>query len=97
MKMKLDIGDVINKALDIINNSKSRKAKDYGFGIGIGFEIFVSYLEDITNRAIEIDDPIILEALINIGACKCSPEEEQDILKRVKELKEQVHHGSNND
>lgn len=101
MKVKININNFINRVIESINtlsedrtcpNCDEEIGIDYETaksisGIDIGFEIIMSYLKDISERAIKIDDPIILEALLNLGAIKCTKEEESEIIEKVKAIK----------
>lgn len=100
MKVKININNFINRVIESINtlseyrtcpNCDEEIGIDYETeksisGINIGFEIIMSYLKDIVKRAVKIDDPIILEALFNIGAISCSEEKEAEIIEKVKDI-----------
>lgn len=84
MKMKMDINTLTDKIMEALNSSKSRYVKEHGFAIEIGLNIFLSYLKEITERALKIDDAVIMSALLNIGAIiPDSEEEEKEIHERA--------------
>lgn len=88
MKIKMNILTLENKITELINNSRSRFAQEEGFGIAVGLDILNSYLGSICKRAIEINDPIIMCDLLNIGVLiPDSEEEERAIRKRAEESK----------
>ena len=95
MKVKVDYNNLLDLTMEIVCKSKSQQAKENGFGIGFGFELFNKYLEKLSKRAIEVDDPIILECLINTKILTCSKEDEEDIIKRVKEVEREKEYGTN--
>jgi len=41
-------------------------------GVTMGFMVALSYLKEIANRAVELEDREILEALESLGLAKCS-------------------------
>ena len=100
MKVKININNFINRVIEAINtlsedricpNCDEEIEIDYETaksisGIDIGFEIIMRYLKDIAKRAMTINDPIILEALLNISAISCSEEEEAEIIEKVKAI-----------
>lgn len=89
MKVKMDLFTLENKITNLINNSRSRFAQEEGFGIAVGLDILNSYLVDICKRAIEIDDPIIMCDLLNLGVLKPdNVEEAEAIRERAKEMKQ---------
>lgn len=85
MKVKMDINELCERIMQALNSSKSSYVKEYGFSIEIGLNIFLSYLKEITERALKIDDAVIMSALLNIGAIiPDSAEEEKQIHERAK-------------
>ena len=86
MRVKVDLSHLIDQIFEVLNSSKSKKAKELNFGISIGVEIFIKYLEGITNRAIEINDPIIQEYLLDLCVLDCTKEEEKAIREQAKEI-----------
>lgn len=102
MKVKLKIIDLFNMALYASKNLTKDKIcpfcsenieTDYEIiaelkGIQIGFNMALSYIKDIAKRAIEINDAVILECLINLGIINSTEEEEKLIIAKVKEMEE---------
>ncbi len=88
MKVKMDLLTLEGKITELINNSRSKYAQEEGFGIAVGLDILNSYLVDICKRAIEIDDPIIMCDLLNLGVLKPDNEQEAEAIRgRAKEMK----------
>ena len=89
MKIRMDLKTLEYKINELINHSKSRYAKEEGYGIVIGLEILNSYLVSICERAIKIDDAIIMCDLLNIGVLKPdNADEERQIRERAREVEE---------
>lgn len=86
LKLKFDYNYWSDLVCDLINSSKSKLAKEKGHGAIIGFQILGNFLEEIANRAIKTNDPVILECLLCMCVIQCSEEEKEDILKRAKEV-----------
>ena len=85
MKVKMDINTLTDIIMNALNSSKSKYVKEYGFSIEIGLNLLLSYLKEIAKRALKIDDPVIMSALLNIGAIiPDSPEEEKEIHERAR-------------
>lgn len=86
MKVKMNYNSWAEALVEIVDNSKSRVAKEKGKFVFYGVGILNSYMKQIVNRAIQIDDPVILEACINLGIARCDTQEEEDeIVRRAKE------------
>lgn len=89
MRVKMDINKLADTIIDALNSSKSRYVKENGIGIVFGLNLFLQYLREITQRAIEIDDAVILSALLNIGALLPDDErEEKEIHERAEAIRQ---------
>lgn len=89
MKCKIDIVDLRERIIEALNSSRSKYVKDYGIMIEVCFEMLLRYLQSITDRAIEIDDAVIMSDLLNIGALiPDNNEEEKEIHERARAIKE---------
>jgi hypothetical protein len=86
MRVKVDLSHLIDQIFEVLNSSRSQKAKELNFGISIGIEMFLKYLEIIGNRAIEINDAIIQECLLDLCVLRCTPEEEKTIREKAKDM-----------
>ena len=85
MKMRIDISKLENKIANLINSSRSKIAKEEGYGIAIGLDILNAHLVSICERAQTIDDPIILCELLDCGVLIADNEEAEHIRLRAKE------------
>ena len=75
MRVHIDYNQLIEKLDGLLAVSKSNYAKEWGFSIGIGFNMLSSYLKDIGERAIELQDEKLLELLKGCGIVKESKNE----------------------
>lgn len=103
VKVKVNIVSLFNRAIDTVDELLKDKVcphcektieTDYEIirntlGIDTGFQIVVKYLQDIAERAIKIDDPIILECLLNLQCVSFEEAEEKEIIERAKAEGEQ--------
>lgn len=88
VRVKMDINNLADKIIDALNSSRSRYVKENGIGIEFGLNLLFQYLREITQRAIDIDDAVILSDLLNIGALiPDSKEEEKEIHERAKAIR----------
>ena len=60
MKPKVDLQNLMLQAAQEMQSS----------GVALGFTVALSYLRQIANRAIELEDKVILEALEGMGLVK---------------------------
>ena len=89
MKLKMDLMTLENKITELINHSRSKYAKEEGYGIAVGLDILNSYLVDICKRAVDIDDPIIMCDFLNLGVLKMGNEEDAEAIReRAKAVKQ---------
>ena len=77
MRVHIDYNQLIEKLDGLLAVSKSKYAKEWGFTIGIGFNMLSSYLKDIGQRAIELQDEKLLELLKGCGIVKESKNESE--------------------
>ena len=75
IRMKLDINHLYELIEQVISNSRSKIARENGFGIAIGLEVLASYLRDIAERAIELNDDVLIDLLLDLHVLK---EEKED-------------------
>ena len=74
-RMKMDINNWFRSVEEVISNSRSKIARENGFGIAIGMELLTSYLRQIAERAIELNDDVLIDLLIDLHVLK---EEKED-------------------
>ena len=80
---KVDFNSMSDRIFEIIGKSKSKIAQEDGWGLAIGYQIFTNYLTHITERAIELEDKIILFALNNIGVLADISKQEEEELQQA--------------
>ena len=74
-RMKMDINNWFRMVEEVISNSRSKIARENGFGIAIGMELLSSYLRQIAERAIELNDDVLIDLLLDLHVLK---EEKED-------------------
>ena len=74
-RMKMDINNWFRLVEEVISNSRSKIARENGFGIAIGMELLTSYLRQIAERAIELNDDVLIDLLLDLHVLK---EEKED-------------------
>ena len=70
MRMKMDINNFFRLIDEVMSNSRSKIAKENGFGIAVGMEMLSSYLRQIAERAIELNDDVLLDILVDLHVLK---------------------------
>ena len=65
-RMKLDYNNLMRQIDEVMSNSRSKIARENGFGIGIGLNLLTMYLKDIAERAIELNDDVLLGLLLDL-------------------------------
>lgn len=69
-RMKMDINNWFRLINEVISNSRSKIARENGFGIAIGMELLTSYLRQIAERAIDLADDELIDLLIDLHVLK---------------------------
>lgn len=69
-RMKMDINNWFRLVEEVISNSRSKIARENGFGIAIGMELLTSYLRQIAERAIELNDDELIDLLLDLHVLK---------------------------
>ena len=78
MRMKLDYNHLLDIIGEVLSNSRSKIVRENGFSIEIGLNLLTSYLKDIAERAIEINDDVIIGLLLDMHILKREESEVQD-------------------
>lgn len=73
-RIKFDINNLISAISDVVSNSRSKIARENGFGIAIGIDLLIAYLEDIASRAIELNDDVLIGILVDMSVLKIDDE-----------------------
>ena len=79
--MKLDYNHLLETINEVISNSRSKIARENGFGIGIGLNMLTNYIKQIAERAIELNDEVLLGLLQDMMVIKETEEEAEQALK----------------
>ncbi len=69
-RMKLDYNGLVEMIDAVMSNSRSKIARENGFGIGIGINMLTGYIKKIAERAIELNDEVLLELLQDMMVIK---------------------------
>jgi len=62
-RVKLDYNHLLDQIDDVLTVSRSKAAKEKAFSIAVGLQLLSSYLRQIAERAIEIEDEVLLDLL----------------------------------
>ena len=76
-RMKLDYNHLLETIGEVMSNSRSKIARENGFGIGIGLNMLTSYIKQIAERAIELNDEVLLDLLQDMMVIKRTEEVEE--------------------
>ena len=71
-RKKLDYNHLLETIDEVMSNSRSKIARENGFGIEIGLNTLTSYLKQIAERAIELNDEVLLGLLEDMMIVKRS-------------------------
>lgn len=69
-RMKMDINNWVRQVDDVLSNSRSKIVRENRYGISIGMDLLLSYLKDIVERAIELNDEKLIEILLDLHVLK---------------------------
>ena len=69
-RMKMDINNWVRQVDDVLSNSRSKIVRENRYGISIGMDLLLSYLKDIAERAIELNDEKLIEILLDLHVLK---------------------------
>lgn len=69
-RMKLDYNHLLENIEYVFQKSKSKVVKDNAFGIEVGLNLLSSYLKQIAERAIELNDEHLIDLLIDMHILK---------------------------
>lgn len=77
-RVKLDYNNLIKSICDILSKSASVSVRQNRFGIGIGLNLLTQNLQKIAERAIELEDDVLLEILLDMDVIKRIEQEVRD-------------------
>lgn len=61
-RMKLDYNHLMEQIFDFLNNN-SKEDDNLAFMLGIGLELLNSYMKNIAERALELNDEVLIDVL----------------------------------
>lgn len=77
-RVRLDYNNLIENIDFLISKSRSNFAKKTGFGLVIGLELLTSYIRQIAERAIELNDDVLIGLLVDMMVLKRCDESPTD-------------------
>ena len=69
-RMKMDINNWVRQVDEVLSNSRSKIIRENGYGISVGLDLLISYLKEIANRAVELQDEKLIEILLDLHVLK---------------------------
>lgn len=75
MRVKLNYNDLLQRIDDVLCRSESEIAEENAFGISVGLQLLSCYLKNIAERAIELDDEVLIGLLTDLCVLKTEKEE----------------------
>lgn len=69
-RMKMDINNWVLQVDEVLSNSRSKIIRENGYGISVGLDLLLSYLKEIANRAVELQDEKMIEILLDLHVLK---------------------------
>ena len=69
-RMKMDINNWVRQVNEVLSNSRSKIIRENGYGISVGLDLLLSYLREIANRAVELQDEKLIEILLDLHVLK---------------------------
>ena len=70
VRMKMDINNWFRLLDEVMSNSRSKIVRENNLGISIGMELLASYLRQIGERAIELNDDVLIGLLVDLHVLK---------------------------
>lgn len=65
-RMKLDYNNLLRQIDEVITKDESEEARHAAFGIEIGLNLLTSYMRQIGERALEINDEVLIGLLLDL-------------------------------
>lgn len=76
-KMKLDYNNLMRLMVETLESGKTEVVNNNAFVIGIGLELLTAYMKDIAERALELNDEILIGLLLNMNLLEEKEKEEE--------------------
>lgn len=75
MRIKLDYNNLMKQIDDVLSASRSKVVKENAFGISVGLNLLSSYIQQIAERAVELNDDFLIGLLLDLHVIKEEGEE----------------------
>ena len=75
MQVKLDYNNLLQQIDGVLSASRSKVVKENAFGISTGLNLLSSYIQQIAERAIELNDDVLIGLLLDLHVIKKENEE----------------------
>lgn len=75
MRIKLDYNNLMKQIDDVLSASRSKVVKENAFGISVGLNLLSSYIQQIAERAVELNDDVLIGLLLDLHVIKEEGEE----------------------
>lgn len=70
MRIKLDYNHLLQQIDDVLSASRSKVVKENAFGISVGLQLLTSYIKQIAERAVELEDDVLIGLLLDLCVLK---------------------------
>ena len=62
-RIRLDYNHLMQQIVDFLNQNGTEENERIAFGIGMGLQLFEAYMKNIAERAIELNDDVLIGLL----------------------------------
>ena len=70
MRIKLDYNNLLQQIDEVLCTNRSKIVKENVFGIGVGLQLLTSYIRQIAERAMELEDDVLIGLLLDLCVLK---------------------------
>lgn len=70
MRVKLDYNHFLQQIDEVLSVSRSKVAKENALGISYGLQLLSCYIRQIAERALELDDDVLVGLLLDLHVLK---------------------------
>lgn len=70
MRIKLDYNNLLQQIDNVLSSSRSKVVKENAFGISVGLNLLSSYIRQIAERAVELDDDVLIGLMLDLHVIK---------------------------
>lgn len=75
MRIKLDYNNLMKQIDGVLSASRSKVVKENAFGISVGLNLLSNYIQQIAERAVELNDDVLIGLLLDLHVIKEEDEE----------------------